>query len=84
MITYLSADNGKLQLHDDTKKGVVFESSDPIELAQAFVAFGMPEDQSFRTSSSFDFGVESGFKTDDAVHKLFHKVFTIINVVWEM
>ena len=44
----------------------------------------MPEDQSFRTSSSIDFGIESGFKTDDAVHKLFHKVFTIINVVWEM
>ena len=38
----------------------------------------MPEDRTFRCSSSFDFGIESGFKTDDAVHRLFQKVFTII------
>ena len=78
MITYLSADNGKLQLHDDTKNGVIFESNDPLALAKAFVKFGMPEDRTFRCSSSFDFGIEPGFKTDDAVHRLFQKVFTII------
>ena len=78
MITYLSADNGKLQLHDDTKNGVIFESNDPLALAKAFVKFGMPEDRTFRCSSSFDFGIESGFKTDDAFHRLFQKVFTII------
>ena len=61
MITYLSADNGKLQLHDDTKNGVIFESNDPLALAKAFVKFGMPEDRTFRCSSSFDFGIEKSF-----------------------
>ena len=79
MITYLSADNGKLQLHDDTKNGVIFESNDPLALAKAFVKFGMPEDRTFRCSSSFDFGRESGFRTNDGVHKLFDRTFKIIN-----
>ena len=31
------------------------------------------------TSSSFDFGRESGFRTNDAVHKLYDKTFIIVN-----
>ena len=52
-------------------------SNDPKELADAFNIFGYFD--SFQTSSSFDFGIESGFKTDDAVYKLFEAAFEIVN-----
>lgn len=74
-IHYLSANDGKLELHNTT--GIVCASNDPKELADAFNIFGYFD--SFRTSSSFDFGIESGFKTNDAVHKLFEEAFEIVN-----
>ena len=74
-IRYLSANNGKLELHNTT--GIVCASNDPKELADAFNIFGYFD--SFQTSSSFDFGIESGFKTDDAVYKLFEAAFEIVN-----
>tara|TARA_B100000925_G_scaffold212128_1_gene161852 strand:- start:23807 stop:24067 length:261 start_codon:yes stop_codon:yes gene_type:complete len=73
-IHYLSAGEGKLELHNST--GIVCASNDPLELAKAFITFGYFD--SFRTSSSFDFGVESGFEYDSAVHDLFEKAFTVL------
>jgi hypothetical protein len=64
-IHYLSAGEGKLELHNST--GIVCAS---------FITFGYFD--SFRTSSSFDFGVESGFEYDSAVHDLFEKAFTVL------
>lgn len=74
-IHFLSAYNGKLELHNTS--GLVCASNDPKVLATAFTTYGYYD--SFQTSSSFDFGIESGFKTDDAVYKLFEAAFEIVN-----
>ena len=74
-IDHLSAGEGKMELWNT--EGIVFASSDPKELAKAFLKYGGEETMS--TSSSFDFGRESGFRTNDGVHKLFDRTFKIIN-----
>ena len=74
-IDHLSAGEGKMELWNT--EGIVFASSDPKELAKAFLKYGCEETMS--TSSSFDFGRESGFRTNDGVHKLFDRTFKIIN-----
>ena len=74
-IIYISAGEGKMDLH--SKDGIVFSSSKAKELAKAFLKYGCEETMS--TSSSFDFGRESGFRTNDGVHKLFDRTFKIIN-----
>lgn len=85
-INFLSASEGKLELHaslvyhrDDmsyTQDQIVCASNDPLELANAFIKYGWED--TFRTSSSFDFGEESGFDYNEAVHDLFEKTFTVI------
>lgn len=77
-INFLSAGNGKLELHarSYTEDKIVCASNDPLELAKAFIKHGWED--TFRTSSSFDFGEESGFDYNEAVHDLFEKTFTVI------
>jgi hypothetical protein len=74
-IVHLSAGEGKMELW--SKDEMVFSSGKASELAKAFLKHGCEE--TMRTSSSFDFGRESGFRTNDAVHKLFDRTFKIIN-----
>ena len=74
-IDHLSAGEGKMELWSKGK--MVFASGKASELAIAFLNYGFEETMS--TSSSFDFGRESGFKTNDAVHKLYDKTFIIVN-----
>jgi hypothetical protein len=74
-IIYISAGEGKMNLWN--KDGIVFSSSKAKELAKAFLKHGWAD--TFGTSSSFDFGRESGFRTNDAVRKLFYRTFEIIN-----
>ena len=74
-IDHLSAGEGKMDLW--SKDEMVFASSKASELAKAFLKYGCEETMS--TSSSFDFGRESGFRTNDGVHKLFDRTFKIIN-----
>ena len=74
-INHLSAGEGKMELWNT--EGIVFASGNAKELAEAFKKYGYAE--SFSTSSSFDFGRESGFRTNDGVHKLFDRTFKIIN-----
>ena len=73
-IDHLSAGEGKMELWNT--EGIVFASSDPKELAKAFKKYGYAE--SFSTSSSFEFGQESGFKTDDEPSNLLDKAFEIV------
>ena len=74
-IVHLSAGEGKMELWNT--EGIVFASGNAKELAEAFKKYGYAE--RFSTSSTFDFGRESGFRTNDGVHKLFDRTFKIIN-----
>ena len=79
-ITHISADEGKLELWH-FKNGRCFGkiaviSSDPKIIAKALNRYGYEERLS--TSSSFDFGEESGFKTDDEPSNILDKAFEIV------
>ena len=79
-ITHISADEGKLELWH-FKNGRCFGkiaviSSDPKIIAKALNRYGYEERLSF--SSSFDFGEESGFKTDDEPSNILDKAFEIV------
>ena len=64
MISYLSCNEGKLELHnyeDDGSNEIVCSSNHVNELANCLANYGFGE--YFRTSSSMDFADEYGFKT---------------------
>jgi hypothetical protein len=73
-ITHISADEGKLKLWHINKIATI--SSDPKIIAKALNRYGYEERLSF--SSSFDFGEESGFKTDDEPSNILDKAFEIV------
>ncbi len=77
-INMLSAHEGKLELHvrTYTEDTIVCASNDPLELAKAFIKHGWED--TFRTSSSFDFGEESGFDYNEAVRHLFEDTFALM------
>ena len=86
-ITRISADEGKLKLWhiekidalpsgEHTLYKIATISSDPKILAVALKRYGYEERLSF--SSSFDFGEESGFKTDDEPSNILDKAFEIV------
>ena len=78
-IEHISADEGKLELwHLKNSRcfgKIAIASSDPVEIAKTLIKHGF--ENTFTKSSSFDFGEESGFKTDDAPSILLDKAFKI-------
>lgn len=71
MISYLSCNEGKLELHnyeDDGSNEIVCSSNHVNELGNCLANYGFGE--YFRTSSSMDFADEYGFKTQDGAHNL--------------
>ena len=79
-IESVTADQGKLKLWYYNKYSVVgtlaVESSNPKKIAEALKTYGYYE--VLRKSSSFDFGEESGFKTDDEPSNILNKAFEIV------
>ena len=79
-IAHISADEGKLKLWSmrsgDLWGKLEVISSDPKIVAKALKRHGYHEQLS--TSSSFDFGEESGFKTDDEPSNILDKAFEIV------
>ena len=79
-ISHISANKGKLELWSYSggrgfgKLEVV--SSNPQFIAKALNRYGYEDRLSF--SSSFEFGEESGFKTDDEPSNLLDKAFEIV------
>ena len=79
-ISHISAGKGKIELWSYTggrsfgKLEVI--SSDPKIIAKALNRYGYEERLSF--SSSFEFGEESGFKTDDEPSNILDKAFEIV------
>ena len=65
-IDFISADNGKLELHMGDK---IKSSADPIILADIMSKHGF--DDTVMASSSMDFAKENGFKTDDGAKILY-------------
>ena len=65
-IDFISADNGKLELHMGDK---IKSSADPIILADIMSKHGF--DDTVMASSSMDFASEYGFKTDDGAKILY-------------
>ena len=72
--SHISAEKGKLKLWHSGKMFVV--SSNPQFIAKALNRYGYEDRLSF--SSSFEFGEESGFKTDDEPSNLLDKAFEIV------
>jgi hypothetical protein len=79
-ISHISADEGKLELwHLKNSRcfgKIAVISSDPKIIAKALNRYGYEDRLSF--SSSFEFGEESGFKTDDEPSNLLDKAFEIV------
>ena len=79
-IEHISADEGKLKLwyfkNSRCFGKIAVISSDPKIIAKALNRYGYEERLSF--SSSFEFGEESGFKTDDEPSNLLDKAFEIV------
>ena len=84
-ISHISADEGKLKLwyfknsksHPSGcfgKTAVI--SSDPKIIAKALNRYGYEDELTF--FSSFDFGEEVGFETDDEPSKILDKAFEIV------
>tara|TARA_B000000557_G_C20808075_1_gene458613 strand:+ start:1713 stop:2003 length:291 start_codon:yes stop_codon:yes gene_type:complete len=79
-ISHISADKGKLELWSYRggrgfgKLEVI--SSDPKIIAKALNRYGYEDRLSF--SSSFEFGEEAGFKTDDEPSNILDKAFEIV------
>ena len=78
-IEHISADEGKLELwHLKNSRcfgKIAIASSDPVEIAKTLIKHGF--ESTFSKSSSYDFGEESGFETDDAPSILLDKAFKI-------
>ena len=72
-IDFISADNGKLELHMGDK---IKSSADPIILADIMSKHGF--DDTVMASSSMDFAKENGFKTDDGAKKLYKNALNLI------
>ena len=76
-ISHISADNGKLELWHIGRCGKrLVVSPDPKIIAVALKRYGYEDRLSF--SSSFEFGEESGFKTDDEPSNILDKAFEIV------
>lgn len=81
-IAHISADEGKLKLWS-LRGGRLFGkleviSSDYLEIAIALSKYGFYDTLS--KSSSFDFGEEVGFETDDEPSKILDKAFEIYHL----
>ena len=72
-IDFISADNGKLELHMGDK---IKSSADPIILADIMSKHGF--DDTVMASSSMDFASEYGFKTDDGAKKLYQNAMGLL------
>ena len=72
-IDFISADNGKLELHIGDK---IKSSADPIILADIMSKHGF--DDTVMASSSMDFASEYGFKTDDGAKKLYKNAMGLL------
>ena len=72
-IDFISADNGKLELHMGDK---IKSSADPIILADIMSKHGF--DDTVMASSSMDFAKENGFKTDDGAKKLYQNAMGLL------
>ena len=79
MISYLSCNDGKLELHnyeDDGSNEIVCSSNHVNELANCLANYGFGE--YFRTSSSMDFADEYGFATHDGAKEIFYTAQNMI------
>ena len=79
MISYLSCNEGKLELHnyeDDGSNEIVCSSNHVNELANCLANYGFGE--YFRTSSSMDFADEYGFATHDGAKEIFYSAQNMI------
>ena len=72
-IDFISADNGKLELHMGDK---IKSSADPIILADIMSKHGF--DDTVMASSSMDFASEYGFKTDDGAKILYKNAMGLL------
>ena len=72
-IDFISADNGKLELHMGDK---IKSSADPIILADIMSKHGF--DDTVMASSSMDFAKENGFKTDDGAKILYKNAMGLL------
>ena len=79
MISYLSCNEGKLELHNyenDGSNEIVCSSNHVNELANCLANYGFGE--YFRTSSSMDFADEYGFATHDGAKEIFYTAQNMI------
>ena len=79
MISYLSCNDGKLELHnyeDDGSNEIVCSSNHVNELGNCLANYGFGE--YFRTSSSMDFADEYGFATHDGAKEIFYSAQNMI------
>ena len=79
MISYLSCNKGKLELHnyeDDGSNEIVCSSNHVNELGNCLANYGFGE--YFRTSSSMDFADEYGFATHDGAKEIFYSAQNMI------
>ena len=76
-INFVSAHDGKLQLHY-YEMGVekIKASENPIILADVMKKHGF--DDVVMASSSMDYAKESGFRTDDGAKKLYNNALSLI------
>jgi len=76
-IDFISAEDGKLQLHY-TEMGVekIKASENPIILAEVMRKHGFED--TVMASSSMDFAKESGFKSDDGAKKLYNNALSLL------
>ena len=79
MISYLSCNEGKLELHnyeDDGSNEIVCSSNHVNELANCLANYGFGE--YFRTSSSMDFADEYGVATHVGAKEIFYSAQNMI------
>ena len=77
-ISHISADEGKLYFWNklNGNRLLFCVSSDPVEIARTLIKHGFED--TFSKASSFDFGEEAGFKTDDEPSNILDKAFEIV------
>ena len=80
-ISHISADESKLYFWNklNGNRLLFCASSDPVEIATTFFKHGYED--TITKSSSFDFGEEAGFETDDEPSNILDKAFEIYHLV---
>ena len=77
MINYVSAGNGKLELHDEDHDVLHMSSDNPVLLAE-FVRMRGGFAETVMGSSTMDFASEEGFETNDCASLLLKRVFELV------